>query len=577
LVHGVPRAELDTTLALSPTGLPPHRATGGTRDDGPVTDRGDATTEAAPPWWRTAVIYEIYVRSFSDADGDGVGDLAGITQRLPALRDLGVDAIWLTPFYRSPQADAGYDVEDHRDVDPVFGTLGDFDHLIAAAQELGLRVLVDIVPNHTSEAHPWFQAALRGEPGGPERARYLFRDGRGDDGMEPPNDWESVFGGSAWTRIDEPDGRPGQWYLHLFASQQPDLDWTNDEVRAEFESILQFWLDRGIDGFRIDVALGLMKQAGLPDLAGRFPGRGFARAGHPHWDRDEVHDIYRAWRRVIDRVPGEQAFVAEAYLPDTDRLARYVRPDELHTAFNFNLLLATWDADELRLAIDGTIRSMATVGAPPTWVLSNHDRPRHATRYGGGEVGTERARAAVLLLLALPGSAYLYQGEELGLPEVTDLPASARQDPIFFRTGGKEAGRDGCRVPLPWSGDAPSFGFSPSGASWLPQPADWGDYSRERQRADEASMLALYRQALTFRRRLALGEQALHWLDAPGDALAFRRGDGFGCVVNVGDEAIDPPEGLPSGTRLLSSRPLADDRIPGRVAVWYGDTGQLAG
>ncbi len=378
-------------------------------------------------WWRDAVIYQVYVRSFADTDGDGVGDLPGIVSRLPYIQRLGVDAIWLNPFYPSPQADGGYDVSDYRDVEPRFGTLADFDRLVAEAHRLGLRVIVDIVPNHTSSAHVWFQEALGAEPGSSARARYIFREGRGD-GAEPPNNWASLFGGPAWTRVTEPDGEPGQWYLHLFDTSQPDLDWSNPEVGDEFESTLRFWLDRGADGFRIDVANALAKHAELPDLDDRFMHR-LTEEGHPHWDRDEVHEVYRRWRRVADEYDGDRAFVAEAWLRDPERLARYLRPDELHTAFNFHFLLARWDPKSVRKAVDSTLDAVSSVGAPATWVLSNHDVTRHVTRYGGGRVGERRARAAALLMLALPGSAYIYQGEELGLPEVEDLPDAAAAGP----------------------------------------------------------------------------------------------------------------------------------------------------
>ena len=412
-------------------------------------------SKPAEPWWRHAVIYQVYPRSFADTDGNGIGDLPGVRSRLPYLRRLGVDAVWLSPFYPSPQADAGYDVADYRDVDPLFGTLADFDGLVHDAHALGIRVMVDIVPNHTSSDHEWFQAAVAAAPGSRERARYLFRDGRGPGGAEPPNDWQSNFGGPAWTRVTEADGSPGQWYLHLFDTRQPDLDWTNPEVVEEFHSILRFWLDRDVDGFRIDVAHGLAKDAGMPDLGGRFAAGGAARTGHPHWDQDAVHEVYRGWREVIDEYGGDRAFVGEIWLHSTDRVARYLRPGELHTAFNFHFLLATWDPDSLRHAVDASIASIRDVGAPATWVLSNHDVIRHVSRYGGADLvlGTRRARAATLLMLALPGSAYVYQGEELGLDHVHDIPDELREDPVFRRTKGADIGRDGCRVPLPWSGD----------------------------------------------------------------------------------------------------------------------------
>ncbi|MDQ2677471.1 MAG: glycoside hydrolase family 13 protein [Actinomycetota bacterium] len=493
------------------------------------------------PWWRNAVIYQVYPRSFADGSGDGVGDLIGVRDRLGAIAELGVDAIWLSPFYRSPQVDGGYDVSDHRDVDPLFGTLDDAQALFDDAHELGVRVIVDLVPNHTSSEHPWFRTALA-DPSSPERARYVFRPGRGAHGELPPNDWHSVFGGPAWTRVPSAD-EPADWYLHLFASEQPDLDWTSPEVRAEFVDILRWWLDRGVDGFRIDVAHGLAKDPELPDIEGEFATGGLAMVGHPHWDRDEVHDVYREWRRVADDYDGDRVFVAEAYLKSPERLARYVRPDELHTAFNFRFLMADWRPDELREAIEETLRTHDEVGAPATWVLSNHDVVREVTRYGGGVLGTRRARAAALLMLALPGSAYVYQGEELGLPEVEHLPDDVRQDPTHHRTGGAEPGRDGCRVPLPWEGDTAPFGFSGDAAvePWLPQPADWARLTREAQRDEPDSMLRLYRDALARRRQVVAAAPGpeLRWLDLGRDVLAFERPGGFVSITNLGADPLD--------------------------------------
>jgi alpha-glucosidase len=532
----------------------------------------DAGQPIEAPWWRSAVIYQIYPRSFADSDGDGIGDLPGIRSRLSYLRELGVDAVWISPFYPSPMADAGYDVSDYRDIEPIFGTLADADALLSDAHALGLKVIVDLVPNHTSDEHPWFREALAAAPGSPERARYLFRDGRGPDGAEPPNDWASLFGGGAWERITEADGRPGQWYLHLFDPKQPDLDWTNPEVVEEFHSILRFWLDRGIDGFRIDVAHGLAKDPAMPDLGERWVAPGAAEAGHPMWDRDEVHDVYRGWRLVADAYPGDRVFVGEVWVQTPGQLARYLRADELHTAFNFTYLVAPWDAKALRSAIDDSIDALSSVGAPATWVLSNHDVVRHVTRYGGGAVGTRRARAATLLTLALPGGAYVYQGEELGLPEVVDLPGEVRQDPAFGRTAGEDGFRDGCRVPIPWSGDAPPFGFGPGdGQPWLPQPADWAGLTVERQEGDPASMLTLYRAALELRRdREELGDGVMAWIDTEGDLLAFRRDPGFVCVVNVGGEPAAPPDAVRDGALLLSSDPLEPDgRLPGATSAWY--------
>ncbi|MCO8275087.1 glycoside hydrolase family 13 protein [Actinoplanes sp. TRM 88003] len=508
-------------------------------------------------WWRHAVIYQVYVWSFADSDGDGIGDLAGVRSRLPYLRDLGVDAIWLNPFYPSPQADNGYDVADYRDVDPRFGTLADADALLREAHELGLRIIIDLVPNHTSSDHPWFQEALTAAPGSPERGRYLFRDGRGD---EPPNNWMSNFGGRAWTRV--PDG---QWYLHLFAPEQPDLDWTTTDVREEFHAILRFWLDRGVDGFRIDVAHGLAKDPSLRDVATAGEDR------HPHWDVDEVHDVYRGWRRVMDSYPGDRVFVGEIWVQTVERLALYLRPDELHTAFNFAFLTAPFEAAALREAVDSSMRALGQVGAPPTWVLSNHDVVRHVTRYGGGALGLRRARAAALLMLALPGSVYVYQGEELGLPEVEDLPDDVRRDPVFQRTGGAEPGRDGCRVPLPWSEATPSLGFGPGAATWLPQPPGWNALTVERQAADPTSMLNLYRAALAHRRTLP--SAALTWLPAGETVLAFRRGPGFLCIVNVGDDDVPLPEEARSASLMLHSDPAATGEVlPGGSTAWYADS-----
>ena len=540
-------------------------------------------------WWRTAVIYQVYIRSFADGDGDGVGDLAGIRSRLPYLRDLGVDAVWITPFYPSPMADGGYDVADYRDIEPVFGTLADADALIAEAHDLGLRVIVDIVPNHSSDRHAWFQAALAAGPGSPERGRYVFRPGRGPDGAEPPTDWQSTFGGPAWTRV--PDG---EWYLHLFAPEQPDFDWENPEVVEEFEDTLRFWLDRGVDGFRIDVANSLKKDQTFPDVGREDESVLVPHQGptHPFWDRDEVHEVYRGWRKVSEGYAGDRAFVAEAWVDDPARLAMYTRPDELHTAFNFNFVRAAWDADELRRTIDVSIAAASEVGAPTTWVLSNHDVTRHATRYarldrtGGGvaddervrpdtpldpELGLRRARAAVLLLLGLPGSAYVYQGEELGLPEVVDLPEELLADPIWERSGHRVRGRDGCRVPVPWEPTGPSLGFG-SGAPWLPQPADWAAMSVQAQQGVEGSTLELYRSALRLRREL-LGDGDLEWLDSPAGSLVFRRRTPAGavvCAVNLGSREID----LPTYDRvLLASVPLEGEhprRLPGDGAVWLG-------
>ncbi len=536
-------------------------------------------------WWRTAVIYQIYPRSFADASGDGIGDLPGVTAHLDDLRALGVDAVWLSPFYRSPQKDAGYDVADYRDVDPLFGTLADVDELLAGAHDRGIRVIVDLVPNHSSDRHVWFQEALASAPGSAARARYLFRDGKGENGELPPNNWESVFGGPAWTRVTEADGTPGQWYLHLFDTSQPDFDWSNPEVQEEFRGILRFWLDRGVDGFRVDVAHGLVKTDGLPDHlpAVDADSMGGSDDDIPYWGQEGVHEIYRDWHRVLAAYDGDRALCAEAWLPTVDRTAEWVRSDEMHQAFNFPYLMTEWDAAAIREVISESLRAFPAVGAPATWVLSNHDVVRHASRlaltaenpqgHGIGpdspgqpipEVGLRRARAATTVMLALPGSAYLYQGEELGLPEVIALPPETRQDPTWFRTDGERYGRDGCRVPVPWTADAPAYGFSPSGKSWLPQPAEWATLARDAQEADPESTLWLYRTLLATRRAEGLGAATLTWLDGYGDdVIAFRSG-AVTVIANVGGTAVT----LPSGTVLAASEPFDGAALPVDVAVW---------
>ncbi|MGX6603724.1 glycoside hydrolase family 13 protein [Micromonosporaceae bacterium Da 78-11] len=535
----------------------------------------------ATSWWRDAVIYQIYPRSFADADGDGIGDLPGIRSRLPYLRDLGVDAVWLSPFYASPQADAGYDVADYRRVDPVFGTLDDARGLITDAHALALRVIVDLVPNHSSDQHEWFQQALAEGPGSPLRDRYHFRPGRGD---LPPNDWPSIFGGPAWTRTVDPDGTPGDWYLHLFAPEQPDFNWDHPAVADEFRTILRFWLDLGVDGFRIDVAHGLVKEAGLPDVGAGAEWHLFDVGISPCFDRDGVHEIYRSWRQILDEYPGERIAVAEAWAPTLARVADYVRPDELHQAFNFSYLGTAWNVAAQREMIDASLAAMSSVGAPTTWTLSNHDVVRHTNRLmraTEGDVagrrptdvdqqaGLSRARAASLLLFALPGSAYLYQGEELGLPEVVDLPPEFRQDPAFHRATGQDGYRDGCRVPIPWSGDAAPYGFGPEGgASWLPQPPSWATLSVAAQDGVPGSTLSMYRAALGLRRTLT-GDD-LRWVDAPEGVLAFDRGAGFRCVVNMGPT---PVRLTPPGELLLSSVPLdvdpAEFLLPPDTCTWW--------
>ena len=513
-------------------------------------------SEPGGDWWRTAVLYEIYVRSFADSDGDGLGDLPGIRTRLPYLRELGVDGIWLTPFYPTPDADHGYDVSDYEDVDPRFGTLADFEALVADAHELGLRVIVDIVPNHTSNEHPWFRSALE-NPNGSDRARYVFRPGR-DGG--PPNNWQSTFGGPAWTR----DERSGEYYLHLFAPEQPDLDWHNEAVRNDFEGILRFWLDRGVDGFRVDVAQSLFKERTLADVRAPEP-RPLFGDWHTGIQQPELHELYREWRQLVDEYPGERMLVGEMFLADQTTLAQYVRPGRLQQAFNFRFLYEEWDAGSMRSTIDEILAAFGAVGAPATWVLENHDVVRVASRYGGGGEGLHRARAAALLMLALPGAAYLYAGQELGLEEI-DLPDELRQDPIFARTGGRRVGRDGCRVPIPWS-SGPGLGFT-TGVPWLPMPAEWERLSVAAQERDPRSTLRLYRAALGLRHELpALTVGGFEWHGSAPGSLVFERSTDASrvvCAVNV-----DAPEAaLPEGKVILASGELEGRSVPPGTAVW---------
>ncbi|WP_066287359.1 glycoside hydrolase family 13 protein [Arthrobacter sp. B6] len=598
---------------------------------------------ALSSWWASAAVYQVYPRSFADANGDGMGDLRGVTARLPYLRQLGVDALWLSPFYKSPQADGGYDVADYRQVDPLFGTLADFDAMLQNAHGLGLKVIVDLVPNHTSDEHAWFQEALASPPGSPARDRYMFRTGKDEvpgsgDGNLAPNNWRSIFGGPAWSRVTEADGTPGEWYLHLFDTKQPDLNWDNPEVQEEMRSVMRFWLDRGVDGFRVDVAHGMVKEAGLPDWDGvaamvegtveQAPDRqhtppGDAPGAHteaqephravsplyppsPFFDQDGVHDIYRDWNRLLAAYDGDRMMVAEAWVEPAERLARYVRKDEMQQAFNFDFLLAGWDGERMAAAIEASLLAAASVEAPSTWVLSNHDTVRHTTRFGlkdpttfpkglgsrdeqpDAVLGLQRARAATLVSFALPGSVYIYQGEELGLPEHTTLPDEARQDPTFFRTKGAEIGRDGCRVPLPWKADEPGYGFAGTftagsakptpdagpgarvpTAPWLPQPESFQDLAADRQDGVEGSTLELYRSALAFRSAHRLGSGSFQWADThhPEDGLlAFHNGDVL-VLCNLGTAAVPVPAGF---TVSLTSAPPAEGvaEIPPNCSVY---------
>ncbi|WP_232662331.1 alpha-amylase family glycosyl hydrolase [Pseudonocardia sp. TRM90224] len=518
-------------------------------------------------WWQEAVVYQIYVRSFADGDGDGVGDLGGIRSRLGYLELLGVDTLWLTPFYTSPMADHGYDVADPRGVDPVFGDLDAFDALVEAAHEHTLRITVDLVPNHTSSEHEWFRAALDSAPGSPERARYHFKPGRGATGDDPPNNWQSVFGGSAWTRVADPDGGQGEWYLHLFSPDQPDLNWSNPEVWADLEKTMRFWLDRGVDGFRLDVAHGMSKPEGLPNAL-YPPSKLLADAGgdraDPRFNHAGVHEIHRKIRSVLDAYPGRMT-VGELRVADDNRFAEYLRDDELHLGVDVRLAKAPFDAAAVREAIERTLAAVATTSTVPTWTLANHDMSRPASRYGGGAAGGARARAMALVLLALPGTVYVYTGDELGLPDV-DLPDEALQDPVWERSGHKERGRDANRVPIPWDGGQPGYGFT-TGVPWLPMPPEYGALTAAAQLEDTASTLSLYRRAIELRRNHPgfKGGSELEWFGAPDGCLAFRRaGSTLVCALNTSKASVP----LPPGEVLLSSGPLVNGMLPPDTAAW---------
>jgi alpha-glucosidase len=537
-------------------------------------------------WWRSAVIYQIYPRSFADGNGDGMGDIPGIISRLDSLQELGIDAIWCSPFFASPQKDAGYDVSDYKDIDPLFGTLEDFDKLVAEAKKRDIKIIVDLVPNHSSSDHEWFQAALKAGPGSKERERYMFRDGQGESGELPPNNWESVFGGAAWTQVED-----GQWYLHIFDSSQPDFNWDNEEVREEFKSVLRFWLDRGAAGFRIDVAHGLVKAEGLPDvvennstMSGEDGDKPKDReTPHPFWGQEGVHEIIREWREVLDEYD-DRIMAAEAWVMPLSRMAKWVRPDEYHQAFNFGYLETPWDREKLEVVIDESLKEFGAVQAPSTWVLSNHDVIRHATRMaydkipkqGDGigpeyaqpntELGLRRARAATAFMLGLPGGAYIYQGEELGLPEHTTLEGDYRQDPTYFRTKGQRVGRDGCRVPIPWEKDAPAFGFNQTGESWLPQPSQYGDFARDQQNGVEGSTLELYKKMLKLRKELNLGHGDFAWhKDSSGEHSLGYVNSGVLVLANFTGKSIE----LPAGEILLSSQnDLSSGQLEQDQVVW---------
>ena len=555
------------------------------------------TSNPAAEWWRTSVIYQIYPRSFADGNGDGLGDLKGITSRLDSLSSLGIDAIWFSPFFKSPQKDAGYDIADYRLIDPIFGTNEDFEILLAKAKSLGIRIIVDIVPNHTSDQHVWFQAALKAEPGSAERGYYHFKDGKGANGELPPNNWQSIFGGPAWSRITEANGSLGQWYLHLFDSSQPDLNWENPKVADEFDDILRFWLNKGVDGFRVDVAHGMVKRAGLPDATiydENLRERPIskltmqeAEEAVPYWGQPGVHDAIRRFRKVIDEFE-DRAMCAEASMSPLPRLAMWVRPDEYHQSFNFDYMHCAYEPAAVKKIVTDSIVEYGKVGASSTWVLSNHDGIRHATRLGiapentprpgdgihptdpmpDEALGLRRARAATSFMLGLPGSSYLYQGEELGLPEAWQLEGKYRQDPTYARTKGERIGRDGCRVPLPWeAGVGAANGFNSTGESWLPQPDSYRVFSRNLQEGVAGSTLELYKRLLKERKAFGMGAGAFRWAPEYQDknTLAYIN-NGVLVIMNFGPDSV----ALPAGEVLVTTQHdlTAENEIEHDQVVW---------
>lgn len=535
-----------------------------------------------PEWWKTACIYQIYPRSFNDTTGNGLGDLNGITAKVKYLDSLGIDAVWLSPFFPSHLYDGGYDVDDYMNVDSRLGTLEDFDNLVKELHSHGIKIYVDIVANHTSIHHKWFEEAIKAEPNSVERNRYIFRDGKGKNGELPPNDWPSHFGPEAWTRIVEPNGKLGQWYYHMFAPQQPDLNWANPEVREHFKTILKFWGDRGVDGFRVDVAHGMSK-----DLTEPFkskPTLSPMMEDDPIFDRDENHVIFREWRKLFNSYTPSLSAVAEANAEKASRRILYAREDELGQAFNFDLLKSPWDAEHMFNVIDANTNLAKEYGTASTWVLSNHDKVRHVSRYAlpngtdykawlmtDGQspmpdylVGTARAKAATMLMLALPGSAYIYQGEELGLREVANIDTGLLQDPVWTNSKNKFKGRDGCRVPIPWDGSK-NFGFT-KGEPHLPMPEWFKNFAVEALELSPKSFLNFYRTAIKLRRKLTI-DDSFKWIENPDrNILHFARSKKWHSFTNLNSEPVAIPK---CREVIMSSGPVNGKFVPANTTIWY--------
>ena len=537
-------------------------------------------------WWRQAAIYQIYPRSFADNDGNGIGDLKGVTAKVDYLASLSLDAVWLSPFYPSALADGGYDVDDYRNVDPKLGTLADFDEMLAALHGAGIRVFVDIVPNHSSNLHQWFKDAIAAEPGSGERARYIFRDGRGASGEIPPTDWPSHFAPSAWTHESTWGGKHNEWYMHWFAPEQPDWNWDNPEIEADFLTTLKFWADRGVDGFRVDVAHALKKDLSEPlrmratmeyEAPQTLDGTGILM------DRNEVFEVYRSWRKLFNTYDPPRVAVAEANVHPS-RMPLYASEETLGQSFDFRFIDAAFSARTYKDCVSQSLELAKKNNSSTTWTLGNHDQMRYATKLGlhpivdrnewllsngqshpvDFEIGTRCSVAGNLFILALPGCTYIYQGDELGIHEVADIPVDQIQDPVYLRNHKQAKGRDGARVPLPWTQGGTNFGFG-AGTPHLPQPQWFGDFSVEAESGVAGSPLEIFRKALKLRRELQCAEEITWHQTSSEDVLHFSRPNGWNCITNFKAHKYS----IPAGEVILASTPIVDGKISAGTTVWF--------